>query len=582
MSEKNTKPKVSLVNRFLNVIEKVGNLLPHPAVLFAVMALLVIVVSAIVSSMGVSVVHPKTKETVEAFNLMSKEGLYRIITEMVTNFTSFAPLGTVLVALLGVGVAEGSGLIGVALRLVVLRSPERLLTFVVVFAGVVSNMASEVGYVLLVPLAAVIFLAAGRHPLAGLAAAFAGVSGGYSANLLLGTVDPLLAGLSTEAANIIDPAYYVNPACNYYFMIVSTFLIALLGTWVTEKIVIPKLGKYEGDIQAEKIEGVTKDEKRGLRFAGIAMCIVMLVILCGLVPKDGFLHTPVEELNSAASLKITAEQIAILNPDQAELFSSERVKSLGHRQLMGLLTDKMKTYTPEMGALLTAEQQELFVKPNLLNSMLMKGVVTFIFLIATIVGIAFGIGAKTFKNENDVMKGMAESMKTLGAYLVLVFFAAQFVAYFNWSNVGLISAVKGASFLGAIEMTGVPLVICFIVVAALMNLVMGSASAKWAIMAPVFIPMFMLLEGTPYSPEFTQLCYRVGDSVTNIISPMMSYFAIIIAFMQRYDKKAGIGTIISTMMPYSVVFFIGWVILLITWMLLGLPIGPDAPIHWAQ
>jgi aminobenzoyl-glutamate transport protein len=494
-------------DRFLSTVERIGNALPHPATLFAMLALLVVVMSGIVSMFDVSVTHPGTGESVEAVNLLSREGLARILTNMVTNFTAFAPLGTVLVALLGIGVAEGTGLIGAALRLLVLSSPRRLLTAVIVFSGVMSNAASEVGYVLLVPLAAVIFLAVGRHPLAGLAAAFAGVSGGYSANLLIGTIDPLLAGLSQEAAQILQPGYEVNPACNYYFMFVSTFLITGLGTWVTEKIVIPRLGEYTGDEKPEKIDKLSKEEKRGLKYALICAGVLTGIILWGLLPADGFLRDP------------------------------------------------------ETG--------------SVLKSPFMKGIVAIIFFASAICGIAYGIGAKTIRNDSDVMKGMSKSMETLGSYIVLVFFAAQFVAYFNWTNLGLITAINGASFLERTGLTGIPLVLCFVLVAAFINLVMGSASAKWAIMAPVFIPMFMLLG---YSPEYTQMVYRVGDSVTNIISPMMSYFALIVAFMQRYDKQAGIGTIISTMLPYTLVFLIGWSILLVIWITLNLPIGPGAPL----
>ncbi len=501
--------KKSAVDRFLSVIEKVGNALPHPATLFAGFALLVVILSWVVAQFDMSVVHPGTGETVQPFNLLSAKGLHMILEKMVVNFTGFAPLGTVLVALLGIGIAEGSGLIGTVLRLVVLSSPQRLLTFVIVFAGVISNTASEVGYVLLVPLAAVIFLAAGRHPLAGLAAAFAGVSGGYSANLLLGTIDPLLAGLSEEAARIIQPGYTVNPAANYYFMFVSTFLISILGTWVTEKVVVPRLGVYEGDEKPEEIRGLNAPEKRGLLFASIGLVLFTAFILGGLLPADGYLR----------------------NPETGEI----------------------------------------------LKSPFMSGIVAFIFLSAAICGIAYGVGAGTFKSDSDVMKGMAKSMETLGSYIVLVFFAAQFVAYFNWTNLGLIVAIKGADVLKASGLSDFALMGSFIVVAAVINLVMGSASAKWAIMAPVFIPMFMLLG---YSPEFTQVAYRIGDSVTNIISPMMSYFALIVAFIQRYDKKAGIGTVISTMLPYTIVFMLGWVLLFGIWISLELPIGPGAPLYY--
>jgi aminobenzoyl-glutamate transport protein len=500
--------KKSGIDRFLSVIERIGNALPHPATLFAGFALLIIILSWVASLFDLAVVHPGTGETVAPVNLVSAEGLHMILTRMVTNFTGFAPLGTVLVSLLGIGIAEGTGLIGAVLRLVVLASPKRLLTFVIVFAGVMSNTASEVGYVLLVPLAAIIFLAAGRHPLAGLAAAFAGVSGGYSANLLLGTVDPLLAGLSTEAAKIIDPNYVVNPAANYYFMFVSTFLIAGLGTWVTERIVIPRLGEYTGDEKPQSIDRLNPQEKRGILYATIAVLLMSAFILGGLIPENGYLRDP------------------------------------------------------ETG--------------DILNSPFMSGIVAFIFILSGVAGIAYGIGAKTIKNDSDVMRGMAKSMETLGSYIVLVFFAAQFVAYFNWTNLGLILAINGADVLKTMGLSDIPLMIMFILVAATINLVMGSASAKWAIMAPVFIPMFMLLG---YTPEFTQTAYRIGDSVTNIISPMMSYFALIVAFIQRYDKQAGIGTVISTMLPYTVVFFIGWTLLFIVWIIFGWPVGPGAEMY---
>jgi len=495
------------INRFLSIVERLGNALPHPATLFAAFAGFIVLLSWFLSLFNIEVVHPGTGKTITIFNLVSAPGLHMILEKMIVNFTGFAPLGTVLVALLGIGIAEGSGLIGAVLRQIVLKSPPQLLTIVIVFAGVLSNTASEVGYVLLVPLAAIIFLAAGRHPLTGLAAAFAGVSGGYSANLLLGTIDPLLAGLSQEAAQIIDPAYEVNPACNYYFMFVSTFLITFLGAWVTDRIVEPRLGKYEGSVAPEEIKPLTVLERRGLWYALVASIIFTALVLGGLLPANGYLRNP------------------------------------------------------ETG--------------DILRSPFMSGIVALLFLGSAFLGIAYGLGAKTIKSDADVMKGMAKAMETLGAYIVLVFFAAQFVAYFNWTNIGLVFAVKGADTLRASGLGPIPLMISFVGVAALINLAMGSSSAKWAIMAPVFIPMFMLLG---YSPEFTQAAYRVGDSVTNIISPMMSYFALIVAFMQRYDEKAGIGTVVSTMLPYTIVFFLGWIVLLTIWILLGLPLGFGAPL----
>ncbi len=493
------------ITRFLELVERVGNALPHPATLFALFAAGVVVLSWVAAQFNLSVTHPGTGELIKPVNLLTVEGLHRIISEMVKNFTNFAPLGVVLVAMLGIGVAENSGLIGTVLRLLVISAPRRLITFVVVFSGVLSNAASEVGYVLLVPLGAIIFLAVGRHPIAGLAAAFAGVSGGYSANLVLGTVDPLLAGLSQEAAQIIDPNYLVNPASNWYFMIVSTFLIAATGTWVTEKIVIPRLGEYRGSQKPEELRPLTSEEKRGLKYALVASAILVAAILIGLIPENGFLRNPTDG--------------------------------------------------------------------SILHSPFIKGIVSFIFIGGATAGIAYGIGAGTIRNDTDVMKGMGKAMERLGLYLVLCFFAAQFVAYFKWTNLGLIFAVEGAEILRASGLGAIPLMIVFVLFSALSNMFMGSASAKWAILAPVFIPMFMLLG---FAPELIQVAYRIGDSVTNIISPMMSYFALIIAFMEQYDEKAGLGTLIATMLPYSIVFLLSWIVLLAIWIILGLPLGPGA------
>lgn len=502
--------KVGYLQRMLNWTERAGNALPHPATLFALFALAALLFSAIGHLLGWEAIHPATDEVIKPVNLLSEYGIHRILLEMVTNFTGFAPLGIVLVAMLGIGIAEQSGLINSVIKVLVLKSPKHLITFVIVFAGILSNVASSVGYVLLVPLAGVIFYALGRHPIAGMAAAFAGVSGGYSANLVLGTIDPLLAGLSQEAAHIIDPAYEVNPTANYYFMVASTFVIALAGTFITEKLVEPRLGKYTGGNSEhdENHDKVTKKEKKGLIGAFITLLVITGVTLAGVLPENGFLR----------------------------------------------------------GA-----------EGGILGSPVIKGVVAMIFIIAGAMGVVYGVIVGKFKNDTDVMKGAAESMKTMATYLVLVFFAAQFVAFFKWSNLGIIIAVKGAGLLMSADIPLIPLMILFVILSASINMLMGSASAKWAILAPIFIPMFMIMG---YSPELSQMVYRIGDSVTNIISPMMSFFALIIAFVQKYDAKAGIGTIVATMIPYSIAFFIIWIILLAAWILLGIPLGPDAGIHY--
>ncbi|TDN96296.1 AbgT family transporter [Sunxiuqinia elliptica] len=493
---------------FLGWVEKAGNKLPHPATLFALMALLAILFSWVAALLDWKAIHPATNEVIHPFNLLSKDGIHRILEDMVTNFTSFAPLGIVLVAMLGIGIAESSGLIGALIRLLVMKSPKRIITFVLVLAGVLSNTASDIGYVLLIPLAGAIFHSFGRHPIAGMAAAFAGVSGGFSANLLLGTIDPLLAGLSTEAAHIIDADYQVLPTANYYFMVISTIMIAGIGTWVTERMVVPRLGAYKGEVEAEAIQRLAPNERRGLKFALLFMAVFTGLILIGIIPENGLLR-------------------------------------------------------PEDG--------------NLLHSPVLHAIIAFLFLGAGGMGVAYGFGCGAYKNDADVMNGMGDSLKGLAGYMVLVFFAAQFVAYFKWSNLGVILAVQGADVLAASQIGPIPLMILFILLAASINMLMGSASAKWAILAPVFIPMFMLLG---YSPELSQAIYRIGDSVTNIVSPMMSFFALIIAYFQKYDRGAGIGTIIATMLPYSIAFFIGWTILLIIWFSLGIPLGPGAGLFY--
>ncbi len=500
-----TNSKPTLLSRFLNIVEKGGNALPNPATLFALFAIGVLFFSWIGQLFDWQAVHPATGEVIQVHNLLSNEGFRRIVLEMVTNYTNFAPLGIVMVALLGIGIAESSGLVGTVIRLLVLKSPKKLLTFVLVFSGIVSNVASDLGYVLLIPMAGIIFHSVGRHPVAGMAAAFAGVSGGFSANIFIGTIDPLLAGLSTEAARILDPGYYVLPTANYYFMVASTFLISILGTWVTERMVEPRLGKYEGDVKQETMERLSPLERKALRWVMVTVAAWMLLFAIGLIPDQGFLRG----------------------------------------------TDN-----------------------TILHSPLIKGFIAFLFFMAASLGIVYGAITGKFKNDNDVVKGMSESFKTLAAFLVLVFFAAQFVAYFKWSNLGLVIAVKGASFLQQADLGLVPLIVLFVLLSGFINLFMGSASAKWAIMGPVFIPMFMLLG---YSPELSQAIFRVGDSVTNIISPMMSFFALIIIYFEKYQKNAGLGTLISTMLPYTIVFTIFWTALLVGWVMLDLPLGPEAP-----
>ncbi len=514
----------SRITRFLKVVEWLGNALPHPVTLFALFALGVVLLSGILGALEVSVVDPRPEGArdrapnglIEVVSLLNADGLRLIVLNLVKNFTDFAPLGTVLVALLGVGVAERSGLITAFIRRMVLQASPRVVTVVIVFAGVLSNTASEMGYVVLVPLAAVVFYSLGRHPLAGLAAAFAGVSGGYSANLLLGTVDPLLAGITQEASQLIDSGYIVDATANWFFMIASTFLVTVIASVISIKIVEPSLGVYEkgqadlGDIEAQSFEPLTDLEKRGMRYAGIAVLALSILIALLVVPEGAVLRNP------------------------------------------------------ETGAVR--------------GSPFLRGIVSFIFVFFLVPGVVYGKVVGTINNDRDVINAMAHAMSTLGLYIVLVFFAAQFVKFFAWTNLGSVTAVAGANFLQNIGLTGPIIFFFFILVCAFINLMLGSASAQWAVTAPIFVPMLMLLG---YSPEVIQAAYRIGDSSTNIITPMMSYFGLIMAFVAKYVPKAGVGTLIAMMLPYSVAFLICWSLFFFIWVFVaGLPVGPASPTYY--
>lgn len=498
--------KRSIPLRLLDRIEKTGNRLPHPASLFAIFAILVAIISDIIARLNITATHPGTGKLVEAVSMLNSDGLRFIYSKATENFVHFPPLGIVLVAMIGIGVAEGSGLISALLRHLVTAAPKRLVTAAVITAGILSHLASSAGYVVLIPLGAMIFAAFKRHPIAGIAAAFCGVSGGFGANFLIGSIDPILAGLTESAATMIDPGIHINPAVNFYFMVASAFLLVILGTWVTEKIVEPRLGKYEGAL--EEFENVSTKEKKGLLLAGIAVVLTLGILLVLTLPQGSVLRDP------------------------------------------------------ETG--------------SLLRSPFVSGMITAIMLFFLIPGIVYGAVTGTIKNDKDVVRHMTSSMKGLAGYIVLVFFAGQFVYYFKHSNIGVLLAIKGAELLQTVGFTGISLLVAFVILSAFINLFMGSASAKWAIMAPVFVPMFMLLG---YHPGITQAAFRIGDSITNIITPMMSYFALIVAFAQKYDEKYGIGTITATMVPYTVVFGVMWILLLAVWMWLGFPTGPGAPIH---
>jgi aminobenzoyl-glutamate transport protein len=496
--------------RWLDRVERTGNALPDPVTLFFILIGIVMLVSWIASAAGLSAVHPGTEETIAVDNLFSAENVRRLFVEMPETFADFPPLGLVLVVMLGIGVADKSGLISAALSAFVQSVPDVLLTAALVFAGIMSSLAVDAGYVVVIPLGAVLFYGAGRHPLAGLAAAFAGVSAGFSANLSLTSLDPLLAGFTQPAAQLIDPSYTVDATANYYLMIALTPIFMAAGVWVTDRIVEPRLGTYTApdDLDADAEHELTDDDRRGLRIAGLVFLVTSIAVFFMVFPEN-----------------------APLRADDGSLDPF-------FHSIVGLMV-------------------VLFFLP----------------------GLAFGLVTGKITSDKDVAKMMADTMSDMGAYIVLAFAAAHFIAMFNWSNLGSVLAISGANGLEAIGFTGLPLLVSFILVSAVINMFVGSASAKWAILAPIFVPMLMLLG---YSPETTQAAYRIGDAFTNILTPLLPYFPLVIIFAQRYDEDSGIGSIIALMLPYSIAFGIVSILTLVLWIAFGLPLGPGVPLEYTS
>ncbi len=485
---------------WLTRIEQLGNRLPHPTLLFVWLCALIVAISALCSWAGASASHPGSGELLQARSLLSGDGLRWMLTHTVSNFVGFAPVGTVLVAIMGIGIAEHAGLLGTVLKMLVLKAPSRLLTAVIVFSGVLSSLGADSGYVVLIPLAALAFRAAGRHPLAGIAAAFAGVSGGFSANLAVGPIDAILSGISSEAIALVAADQAVSASDNYYFMIASTLLITVVGSWVTARWVEPRLGSAP-TAEAEQ-EALTTGERRGLWAVLLFTAIFAGLVLAATLP-GGMLRNP--------------------------------------------------------------------ATGDLINSPFLNGIVTLIALYAALAGIVYGRVSGHYHGSGDWIGGMEQSMQSMAGYLVLMFFAAQFVNYFAWSGLGAILAIVGAEWLAALELSRHSLLLAFVFVSAGINLLIGSASAKWSLFAPIFVPMLFLLG---ISPEAAQVAYRIGDSSTNIITPLMPYFGVVVAFAQQHDRRAGIGTLMAMMIPYSLAFLFSWSLLLLAWQWLALPLGP--------
>ncbi|OWY40682.1 aminobenzoyl-glutamate transporter [Xenophilus sp. AP218F] len=495
---------MKLLDRSMDRLEKLGARLPELPTLFLLLSLLVIMVSALAAAYGWQEVHPQDGRLVSARSLLSGDGLRLIFSQAVRNYATFPPLFTVLVATLGVGLADESGLLRALLSRLAMAAPLWLLTPTVIFLGVISSVASVAGYVVLVPLAGLLFAAAGRPPQLGIAAAFSGVSGGFASNLVLSTQDPMLAGLTQQAAQLLDPAYLVSPLANYYFMAASVFLLTLGGWWVSEKLIAPRLERqYPPADSAAAMENDDPASRRGLRWAGLALL--------------GFL----------------AAMLALAVPENAPLRD------------------------PQTGSLLA--------------SPLMDGVVLVILLGFLIPGLAFGYGSGRFAGKGAAYQAMTRAIARMAPYMVLVFFVAQFLALFNASRLGTLLALSGASWLQSLALPNSLLLVAMVLLSALINLLIGSTGAKWAIMAPVFVPMFMLLG---IRPELTQLGYRIGDSVTHMIAPLMVYYPMVLNALRRHQPDANVGSLLALMLPYSLCYLPLWLGFMLLWLQLGLPLGP--------
>lgn len=499
----------------LDAIERIGNALPDPATMFAAFAVIVLIASWICARVGVTAIHPKDGSVIQAVNLLDSAGIRRIFTEAVRNFTGFAPLGTVLVAMIGIGVAEAAGLVQVSLRALVMSVPRAWLTSAVVFAGILAHAAADAGIIILPPIAAMLFAAVGRHPLAGVAAAFAGVAGGFSANVVPSTLDVLLIGFTQEAidASRLLPGYHAQVLGNYFFMCASTPLLVLVGTWVTHRLVEPRLPPWTPapGVEAPELTPITRAERRGLMAALVGLLATLAVMLA-----------------------LTATATAPLRTE---------------------------------GATMIEQLRPLF-----------DSMVVWVLLVFLVPGVAYGAVTGAIRSDRDIAAMAGRTLSTMGTYIVLAFAAAQFVSYFAWSNLGAILAIKGADLLRTLEFQGGPLLASFVVLSALIDVFVASASAKWAIMAPVFVPMFVLLG---FTPEGTQAVFRIGDSCTNVVTPLMPYMPFVLAVVTRYDPKAGPGTLIAMMLPYFFAFLFVWTALLLVFYWLNWPIGPGVGMRLA-
>ncbi|PTF12877.1 aminobenzoyl-glutamate transporter [Staphylococcus equorum] len=507
----NTKGKPTLINRFLNIVEKVGNRLPDPSILFFLMCVGLAILTWVVSLFQISVKHPGTGDTIAIKSILSKDGLSMILNDAIKNFSEFPALGLVLAVMLGIGVAEKTGYFDKLMIQVVHKAPKNFIVPVIIIIGILGNAAGDAAPIVLPPLAAMVFIKLGYHPIAGLAMAYASALGGFSANVMIGMSDALLYAFTKPATNIVSDSVHVNVAMNWYFIAASVLVLLPAVYWVTMHFVIPRLGKYDDSnsaIQADDSNSkLTPQENRAVFWANISFFVLIVLLIILAIPQHSFLRN--------------ANTGSLLN-----------------------------------------------------DAPIINGVGLIILVLFLVPGLVYGIMVKEFKNSKDLGKMLADSMSSMGSFIVIVFFAAQLLAFLEWSNLGIIVAVKGASILQG--QNGVVLILGIILLNALINLLIGSASAIWGILAPIFIPMLIIVG---FHPALTQMLYRIGDSISNPITPMMPYLPLLLSYAQKYDNDMKLGSLLSSLMPYTIILSIVWPLFMIAWYLLGWPLGPGGPLH---
>ncbi|MDK9861429.1 AbgT family transporter [Staphylococcus equorum] len=516
----NTKGKPTLINRFLNIVEKVGNRLPDPSILFFLMCVGLAILTWVVSLFQISVKHPGTGDTIAIKSILSKDGLSMILNDAIKNFSEFPALGLVLAVMLGIGVAEKTGYFDKLMIQVVHKAPKNFIVPVIIIIGIIGNAAGDAAPIVLPPLAAMVFIKLGYHPIAGLAMAYASALGGFSANVMIGMSDALLYAFTKPATSIVSDSVHVNVAMNWYFIAASVLVLLPSVYWVTMRFVIPRLGKYDdsnssiqaddsnSSIQADDSNSkLTPQENRAVFWANISFFVLIVLLIILAIPQHSFLRN--------------ANTGSLLN-----------------------------------------------------DAPIINGVGLIILVLFLVPGLVYGIMVKEFKNSKDLGKMLADSMSSMGSFIVIVFFAAQLLAFLEWSNLGIIVAVKGASILQG--QNGVVLILGIILLSALINLLIGSASAKWGILAPIFIPMLIIVG---FHPALTQMLYRIGDSISNPITPMMPYLPLLLSYAQKYDNDMKLGSLLSSLMPYTIILSIVWPLFMIAWYLLGWPLGPGSPLH---